>query len=89
MKRRILFVAEALTLAQVVRLLELARGVDRERYDVHFACRDFPELLFGDTDFESGLNFIVGVHRNDGLFLEMKATAYGVAVVRLLVGYDF
>jgi UDP:flavonoid glycosyltransferase YjiC (YdhE family) len=51
-KRRILFVAEALTLAQVVRLLELARGVDRERYDVHFACRDFPELLFGDTDFE-------------------------------------
>jgi|SoiMethySBSTD1v2_1073268.scaffolds.fasta_scaffold00186_58 hypothetical protein len=44
---------------------------------------------FGDTDFESGINFIVGVHRNDGLFLEMKATAYGVAVVRLLVGYDF
>jgi UDP:flavonoid glycosyltransferase YjiC (YdhE family) len=52
LKRRILFVAEALTLAQVVRLLVLARGVDRERYDVHFACRDFPELLFAGTDFE-------------------------------------
>ncbi|HWA71970.1 MAG TPA: nucleotide disphospho-sugar-binding domain-containing protein [Polyangiaceae bacterium] len=52
MKRKVLFVAEALTLAQVVRLLVLARGIDREKYDVHFACRDFPELLFGDTDFE-------------------------------------
>jgi UDP:flavonoid glycosyltransferase YjiC (YdhE family) len=52
LKRRILFVAEALTLAQVVRLLVLARGLDREKYDVHFACRDFPELLFGDSDFQ-------------------------------------
>lgn len=43
--------AEALTLAQVVRLLVLAKGVDRERYDVHFACRDFPKLLFQGADF--------------------------------------
>lgn len=44
---------------------------------------------FGDTDFEAGLNFIVGVRRANGLFFEMKATAYGVANVRLMLGYDF
>jgi hypothetical protein len=44
---------------------------------------------FGDTDFETGLNFIAGVRRASGLFLEMKATAYGVSNVKLLVGFDF
>jgi hypothetical protein len=44
---------------------------------------------FGDTDFETGLNFIVGIRRASGLFLEMKATAYGVSNVKLLVGFDF
>ena len=37
MRRRILFVAEAVTLAQVVRLVTLARALDPARYDVHFA----------------------------------------------------
>jgi hypothetical protein len=40
---------------------------------------------FGDTDFSSGFNFIAGV-RHEGMFFEMKATAYGVTNVRLLVG---
>jgi hypothetical protein len=45
---------------------------------------------FSDTDFEGGLNFIAGVrNRNRGLFMEMKATAYGVSNVRLLVGFTF
>jgi UDP:flavonoid glycosyltransferase YjiC (YdhE family) len=34
----VLFVSEAITLAQVVRLAALATRVDRQRYEVHFAC---------------------------------------------------
>ncbi len=45
-RRRVLFVAENVTLAQCVRLAALARTLDRERYEVHFACSDFPELIF-------------------------------------------
>ena len=50
-KKRILFVAESVTLAQVVRLVTLARGLDSEAYDVHFACSDFPPLVFTGTRF--------------------------------------
>jgi hypothetical protein len=50
---------------------------DRNRFD------------FSDTDFEGGVNFIAGVRRRNGMFLEMKATAYGVSNVRLLVGFNF
>jgi UDP:flavonoid glycosyltransferase YjiC (YdhE family) len=46
-RRRILFVSEAVTLAQVVRLLVLARSLPRERYEVHFAAARFDELIFG------------------------------------------
>lgn len=49
-KRRILFVAENVTLAQCVRLVTLARALDRERFEVHFACSDFPALIFGGTE---------------------------------------
>lgn len=44
---------------------------------------------FSDTDFESGLNFIAGARHRNGMFMEMKATAYGVSNVRLMVGYNF
>jgi hypothetical protein len=50
---------------------------DRNRFD------------FSDTDFEGGFNFIAGARHRSGMFLEMKATAYGVSNVRLLVGYNF
>lgn len=50
-RRRILFVAESLTLAQVVRLVALARRLDPRRYEVHFACSEFDPLVFGDTEF--------------------------------------
>jgi len=49
--KRILFVAERVTLAQVVRLVTLARALDRERYEVHFACSRFDDLCFRGTDF--------------------------------------
>ena len=51
MRRRILFVAEAVTLAQVVRLVTLARALDPARYDVHFASAAFDPLIFAGTAF--------------------------------------
>ena len=50
---------------------------DRSRFD------------FGDTDFNGGMNFIVGMRRQTGMFFEMKATAWGVSNVRLLAGFNF
>jgi hypothetical protein len=50
---------------------------DRNRFD------------FSDTDFEGGMNFIAGARHRNGMFLEMKTTAYGVSNVRLQVGFNF
>lgn len=45
-RKRILFVAEAATLAHVARPLLLAQALDPERYEVHFACDPrFDKLL--------------------------------------------
>ena len=44
---------------------------------------------FSDTDFVSGFNFFAGARSGNGMFLEMKATAYGVSNIRFIVGYDF
>lgn len=46
MKHRVLFVAENITLAQVVRLAVLARSLDRRHYEVHFASSHFDPLVF-------------------------------------------
>jgi UDP:flavonoid glycosyltransferase YjiC (YdhE family) len=52
MRRRILFVTENITLAQVVRLATLAQGLPSDRYEVHFACSDFDPLVFEGTEFQ-------------------------------------
>ena len=44
---------------------------------------------FSDTDFNGGMNFIIGMRRQTGMFFEMKATAWGVSNVRLLAGFNF
>ena len=44
---------------------------------------------FSDTDFDGGFNFIAGARNRNGMFLELRATAWGVASVRLLAGYTF
>lgn len=51
-RRRVLFVVENITLAQVMRLRVLAAGLDPERYEVHFASSEFDPLLFAGTDFK-------------------------------------
>jgi UDP:flavonoid glycosyltransferase YjiC (YdhE family) len=43
---RVLFVAEDVTLAQVVRLAQLARGLSPLDYEVHFACAHFDPMIF-------------------------------------------
>jgi UDP:flavonoid glycosyltransferase YjiC (YdhE family) len=50
-RARILFVAENATMAQVVRLVVLATGLDPARYEVHFACASFDPLVFSGTSF--------------------------------------
>jgi len=49
--RRLLFVSEAVTLAQVVRLATLARALDPARFEVHFAAARFDEMIFAGTTF--------------------------------------
>jgi UDP:flavonoid glycosyltransferase YjiC (YdhE family) len=50
-RKRILFVAEAVTLTHVIRPLVLARSLDSERYEVHFACAERFPFVFGDEPF--------------------------------------
>lgn len=50
-KSRILFAVENITLAQVVRLLALAKRLPPEEYEVHFACGAFEPWLFRGTGF--------------------------------------
>lgn len=44
---------------------------------------------FSDTDFEVGANFIFGMRNPRGVFFEARATAFGVANVKLLAGFKF
>ena len=48
---RILFFAEAVTLAHVTRPLVLAQSLDADKYDIHFACADGYDSLFKDAGF--------------------------------------
>jgi UDP:flavonoid glycosyltransferase YjiC (YdhE family) len=48
---KILFVAEGVTLAQIVRLVTLARALDPAEHEVHFACAKFDEAIFAGTSF--------------------------------------
>ncbi len=50
-KKRILFVAENVTLAQVVRLATLAEALPHGHFEVHFASASFPEMVFAGTSF--------------------------------------
>lgn len=50
-QRRILFCADAVTLAHVARPLLLARALDATRYDIHFACAESYQSFLGQHDF--------------------------------------
>lgn len=50
-RKRILFFAEAVTLAHVARPLVLAQSLDPAQYEVHFACAPRFEFAFAKTNF--------------------------------------
>jgi len=49
--KRILFISENVALGQVVRLLELAKSLNPQHFEVHFACSSFAPLVFEGTAF--------------------------------------
>ncbi len=51
-RKKILFVAEAVTLAHVGRPLTLAQGLDDTLYEVHFACTDGYDFCFQGIPFQ-------------------------------------
>jgi len=53
--RKLLFVAENICLAQVVRLVALAERLDSAEYEVHFACSHFDPVVFASTRFKQWL----------------------------------
>lgn len=50
-RKKVLFFAEAVTLAHVGRALTLAAALDPAQYDIHFACADGYDFCFKDTTF--------------------------------------
>jgi UDP:flavonoid glycosyltransferase YjiC (YdhE family)/uncharacterized protein (DUF2141 family) len=51
MRKKILFVSECVTLAQLVRLVSLARALDPRAFELHFASARFDDLAFRGTSF--------------------------------------
>jgi len=49
-RKKILFMAEAVTLAHVGRPLALAQTLDRQRYDVHIGCASGYDMFFKGSD---------------------------------------
>lgn len=66
-----------------------ADNVDVEGPDTVDDDDDRNRFDFSDTDFNGGMNFIVGMRKQNGVFFEMKATAWGVSNIRLLAGFNF
>ncbi len=58
-RTKVLFVAEDVTLAQVVRLVTLAKFLPIDRYEIFFACSNFEPLVFEDTNLERRSIFTV------------------------------
>jgi UDP:flavonoid glycosyltransferase YjiC (YdhE family) len=49
---RILFFAEAVTLAHITRPLTLAQALDADKFEIHFACAPGKDFLFNDVNFK-------------------------------------
>ncbi len=94
----------ALNLEAVYFLPVIARGTRTGREDVwsiylgggpafQLSHRNFEEqnvnIDFGDWDYDTGLNIVMGVIKRRGLFTELKAGVYGSPSLRVIVGYNF
>jgi UDP:flavonoid glycosyltransferase YjiC (YdhE family) len=84
---RLLFIAEAVTLAHVTRLLALALGLDFRRYDVRFACHPRYASLYAPVPFPVHDIYSIPTTR----FLEALANGdpfYDAATLRRYVRED-
>jgi len=91
MKKRILLVAEAVTLAHVARALVLSRSLDRKAFEVHFACaKGYDSLLTGAAltywpiQSISGEQFLNAVARGVRLYDYSTLARYAKEDLRLL-----
>jgi hypothetical protein len=53
------------------------------------STQDGNRFDFGEFNADHGFNFLAGALNSSGMFVEMKATTYGISNVRFLVGYNF
>lgn len=50
---------------------------------------DRGKIDFGDMDLDVGFNFLLGIQAREGLFLELKSSAYSLPTIRFEIGYNF
>jgi hypothetical protein len=68
------------------------RSVDEDEFvdpDVSPLPQEDDRFDFSQWNWDNGFNFIIGARNPSGTFFEMKATAWGVASVRMLGGFEF
>ena len=67
------------------------RSVNEEEFisDPNAPPVDSDRFDFSQWDWDNGFNFIVGARNPNGTFFEMKGTAWGVATIRMLGGFEF
>lgn len=90
-RKKILFVAEAVTLAHVGRGIALASTLDPEQFEVHFACADGYDFCFKDCNFTrwpiksiSSEQFLQALAAGKPVYSEATLTSYAVEDIRLL-----
>ena len=90
-KRRVLFIAEAVTLAHVARLVALARSLDASRYAVVLACDPRYNKLIGVLPFPvvelrtiPAAQFFNAIARGSPIYSAADLTAYVEEDLRLL-----
>jgi UDP:flavonoid glycosyltransferase YjiC (YdhE family) len=90
-RKKILFIAEAVTLAHVGRALTLAAALDPSQYEVHFACADGYDFCFKDTGFTrwrissiSSRQFLAALAKGKPVYDEATLAGYVAEDQRLL-----
>jgi UDP:flavonoid glycosyltransferase YjiC (YdhE family) len=90
-RKKILFIAEAVTLAHVGRALTLAAALDRAQYDIHFACAEGYDFCFKDTVFTrwpinsiSSRQFLAALAEGKPVYDEATLAGYVEEDLRLL-----
>ena len=90
-RKKILLIAEAVTLAHVGRLLTLAQGLPPEHHEIHFACADGYDFCFQGSTFQrwridsiTPQQFLQALAQGSPVYDEATLQAYVADDVRLL-----